>query len=330
MRFTSLTQIQILNALNRLNSTFIKAGSCSFTGSLNAGLALEISAAAVQVLLEPLDYAILKRSPPFKDQELDLQTLPPELKAAGIELLLTPYLSVLSPLIDAHISVSSYQAQTKAADVFDSLSFTLQLPEGELPCRLILRNADALSTLQTLAERLLQHAPPSTGIDPAVSVGFAAGTMQLAPAELKSLRTGDALILDDCPAGRGEILLTAGELRALASLGPEGALTLKGGFYHKGNAMTDAPKAVPAAADAAAPAETDLTALEALKLEAVFELERQSFTLSELKELHQGSVVTLHNRDLTALKLMINGQCAALGRLIEVGDRYAFEITRLP
>ena len=94
--------------------------------------------------------------------------------------------------------------------------------------------------------------------------------------------------------------------------------------------MTDAPKAVPAAADDAAPAETDLTALEALKLEAVFELERQSFTLSELKELHQGSVVTLHNRDLTALKLMINGQCAALGRLIEVGDRYAFEITRLP
>ena len=41
-------------------------------------------------------------------------------------------------------------------------------------------------------------------------------------------------------------------------------------------------------------------------------------------------MVTLHNRDLTALKLMINGQCAALGRLIEVGDRYAFEITRLP
>ena len=87
MRFTSLTQIQILNALNRLNSTFIKAGSCSFTGSLNAGLALEISAAAVQVLLEPLDYAILKRSPPFKDQELDLQTLPPELKAAVVDTL---------------------------------------------------------------------------------------------------------------------------------------------------------------------------------------------------------------------------------------------------
>ncbi len=331
MHYKSLTEIQILNALNTLPGGYLKPGSCNFIKVPSPEYSLELSTADLQILLEPADYSLLASCPPFDTLTDPLSVLSPELKAAGIELLLTPALQALGRLLESNITVSGYIAPGSWSKVAASLSCTLCLSSGQLPCRLHLRSHEDLNLLQQYLGRLTATVPaaPAASLDPQLSISFAAGIMQLTLSELKGLQCGDALILDECSLAAGDILLLAQDLRCSAHLEEDGSLKLNGCFYKEGTEM-DINQQTNSGGSTTEPAAAELTAIDELKLTAVFEIERQTFSVSQLKKLQQGSVLNLHQHDLTGLKLMINGQCAAYGRLIEAGDRYAFEITRLP
>ena len=72
-----------------------------------------------------------------------------------------------------------------------------------------------------------------------------------------------------------------------------------------------------------------LNSLDELKFKVKFELESRDFSLEELKALQVESTIPLLNHDLSKVSLMVGEQCVGKGRIIDIGDRYALQITEL-
>ena len=80
--------------------------------------------------------------------------------------------------------------------------------------------------------------------------------------------------------------------------------------------------------DKAEPQEQPLQDLNRLKLEVSFIVDRQVMSLTQLKELKEGSEIPLTNHDLSNVVLEVNGQPLASGRIIDLGDRFGFQILK--
>ncbi|MBO8416321.1 MAG: FliM/FliN family flagellar motor switch protein [Proteobacteria bacterium] len=322
MQFENLSRIQLHNILLRLHDESFKPSAFDFKEDKTPAPALKISAGTLTFYLQPLDFACLKSLPAFNKEELKPGELEVNLKLAGLEILLLEPLEKLSALCGCDIAVAGYEPEYTPAAAEDNaqnsaVSFEYRLGAMAVPMVLYC-SADGIEflceKLQPLAEKRIEtKADP----DPAMTVHCAAGRFSLTARELKTLRPGDAAVLTEYYLKQEELSLECGTLCSRAQVQGSG-LVLKQPFQHN--------ESIPMADEKS----KDLTAADDLQLDCVLELDRLSMSLSELKALQEGSVLPLNNRDLTQVKMLINGQCTAEGRIIEAGDCFAFQITRLP
>lgn len=317
MQFENLSRIQLHNTLLALQDDSFKLSAFNFKEDKAPAPAFKVRADNLTFYLQPVDFASLKSLPAFNKEELVIDKLEADLKLAGVEILLLEPLEKLSALFGSEICIESYEAEYTPADGLSQVSFEYLLDGCMVPF-VLYASTEGMEFLyqktQPLAEQKLQtQADP----DPTVMVHYVAGRFTLTAEDLKSLREGDAAVLSEYYLKQDELSLECGSLCARAQA-QGGKLLLTQSFHQN--------EAVPMADENSA----DLTAPDNLKLDCVLELDRQSMSLSELKALQEGSVLPLNNRDLTQVKLLVGGQCTAVGRIIEAGDCFAFQITRLP
>ena len=74
---------------------------------------------------------------------------------------------------------------------------------------------------------------------------------------------------------------------------------------------------------------TEMTNIDNLKFEVDYILDQKNMTLSEIKELTEGSVIDINPLALNHIKLSINGQCIGTGKIIDAGDSLAIEIQEI-
>ena len=72
-----------------------------------------------------------------------------------------------------------------------------------------------------------------------------------------------------------------------------------------------------------------MTNIDNLKFEVDYILDQKNMTLSEIKELTEGSVIDINPLALNHIKLSINGQCIGTGKIIDAGDSLAIEIQEI-
>ena len=74
---------------------------------------------------------------------------------------------------------------------------------------------------------------------------------------------------------------------------------------------------------------TEMTNVDNLKFEVDYVLDQKNMSLSEIKELTEGSVIDINPLALNHIKLCINGQCIGTGKIIDAGDSLAIEIQEI-
>ena len=74
---------------------------------------------------------------------------------------------------------------------------------------------------------------------------------------------------------------------------------------------------------------TEMTNIDNLKFEVDYILDQKNMSLSEIKELTEGSVIDINPLALNHIKLSINGQCIGTGKIIDAGDSLAIEIQEI-
>lgn len=74
---------------------------------------------------------------------------------------------------------------------------------------------------------------------------------------------------------------------------------------------------------------TEMTNIDNLKFEVDYILDQKNMTLSEIKELTEGSVIDINPLALNHIKLSINGQCIGTGKIIDAGVSLAIEIQEI-
>lgn len=331
--FPALPLRQLINRLQAVSGPKARIFAAGSEPQAGTGCALQVQGAGVQVLLEPLSWDFLSALN-FEDDVLSaLPGFPSELKLAALESLLQPELEALSPLLHTELEIQQYVSSFDKAQqdkCYGSLHCELQVQlhteeqaQAEaaatctLPLRLYFVSEEAVHTCYELSLQLPVAADISASAlhNPPQEVCFMAGSTVLTVKELRSLREGDALRLDIFYPAQDKMLLVWHKMSATAAA-KDGKLTLTAAFG-------------PAVSGRKLMSEQKVTDVTAVQLEVQFELDRQTMSLAELQNLGEGSVLALHNTDLSAVRMMLSGQCVAKGRIIDVGSGFAFQITEL-
>ena len=251
---------------------------------------LRLPAAALEQLLLPLAL-------PF-----DAQQLPALPRSLLLELAVLDLIEALEPLLGHSVQLLD------AADgqaVF-AVQVALELSFGSQPAmsaQLDLSEGAAVLVAQLLA----QYAPIAPDPLPALrqTLAVVAGRQWLSLGELRSLRPGDVLMLEQGP---GLLLDLDGRLQARCQYQGEVLRlqeALKAPFLEPENTMTDV--------DAA-------TALDDLPLKLVCQVGCLELTLAQLRELGAGSLLQLNTPGVDSVDLMVNGRRVGQGQLVKIGD----------
>jgi type III secretion system YscQ/HrcQ family protein len=162
----------------------------------------------------------------------------------------------------------------------------------------------------------------------ATAVEFAvelARTM-LSAGELAAVAPGDAVVFDGAaavaPGAPWGVRIAAGEYEGDATVAPDGALTLAGGFAR-------AASRVAAEGAAVRSGRGDTTVLTSLPVEIVAELARVKLRGDEVVALGPGAVVPLGGVRRGPVVLRVAGQPWAEGELADVDGELAVRLTRL-
>ncbi|MBQ8707537.1 MAG: FliM/FliN family flagellar motor switch protein [Succinivibrionaceae bacterium] len=268
-----------------------------------------LSANLSEYAIAPLD---LWYAADYVEDPGQISILPPELLGAMLEKLLQPYLTEASELLKHNITVTSYAGCDDAKSFEFSADFALRLDERNqpVPVRLFFRNETAVDVFV----KRLRELPKTGALDESsipVTMEKIAGSQMLTADEIRSLETGDAIVLQEDSLGRQEILLKGPgcACRVQISDGPEATVTQNG------------------------LEETDQesygmdTKIDDLKLKVEFSLGTVDMTVNQLKELQPGSVVDIGSSDLSRVAIKISDQTVGHGQIIQVNDLYALQIT---
>lgn len=251
---------------------------------------LRLSAAALEQLMLPLAL-------PF-----EVQPLPALPRALLLELALLDLIQALEPLLGHPVQV------LEAADeqsVF-ALRLTLELTFGDQPAmsaQLDLSESAAVLIAQLLAQYAELEPDPLPGLRQTLAV--VAGRQWLSLGELRSLRPGDVLMLEQGP---GFVLDLDGRLQARCQYQGEVLRlleALQAPFVEPENPMTDVDAAV---------------ALDDLPLKLVCQVGSLELTLAQLRELGAGSLLQLTTPGVDSVDLMVNGRRVGQGQLVKIGD----------
>lgn len=145
------------------------------------------------------------------------------------------------------------------------------------------------------------------------------GEAQLNIAELRSLRPGDVVMLDDWPQAQVRLVLD-GRLQARAERNGATVTLLEQPIavtLTKEHRMTES---VVSASQSQAPgSELDAT-LDQLPLKLVCQVGSVELSLAQLRELGEGSLVQLSPQLDDRVDLMVNGRRLGQGQLVKIGD----------
>ncbi len=308
MEFDNQSQIRLYSLLQPLQNDCFQLAEDS-RDTAGRAPALEICAAGGHFYLKALDFACLHSLPAFADSKTPLQDLEPELKLAGLEILLSGPLQQLGDLLGCSIRVVSYQPDFQASPAQPYWGFKLKLGDSLVPLRLFAQAQAAVQILLTLTEPFSARETAAAGDHLPLQLSVILGSMLLSQDELKALQAGDTLVPDEC-----SLQLEAGALRARAEL-QDGAVRLREQFQSRSQGRATA-------------AGSDITTPDARQLEVVFELERQDITREQLTALQPGSILPL-NSQLKQVSLLHEGRKIAAGRLLKTGDAFAVQLTAL-
>ena len=187
-----------------------------------------------------------------------------------------------------------------AVHVALELTFTNQPP---MSAQLDLSESAAMLVAQLLAHYAQPEPEPLLALHQTLTV--VAGRQWLSLGELRSLRPGDVLMLEQGP---GLLLDLDGRLQARCQYQGEVLRlqeALKAPFVEPENPMTDV--------DAAA-------ALDELPLKLVCQVGTLELTLAQLRELGAGSLLQLNTPGVDSVDLMVNGRRVGQGQLVKIGD----------
>lgn len=260
-------------------------------------LALGRAPARLCLSAAALEQWVLPLALPF-----DVQQLPALPRSLLLELAVLDLIETLEPLLGHPVQLLD------AADgqaVF-AMQVALELSFGSQPAmsaQLELSEGAAVLVAQLLA----QYAPIAPDPLPALrqTLAVVAGRQWLSLGELRSLRPGDVLMLEQGP---GLLLDLDGRLQARCQYQGEVLRlqeALKAPFLEPENTMTDV--------DAA-------TALDDLPLKLVCQVGSLELTLAQLRELGAGSLLQLNTPGVDSVDLMVNGRRVGQGQLVKIGD----------
>ena len=260
-------------------------------------LALGRAPARLRLSAAALEQWVLPLALPF-----DVQQLPALPRSLLLELAVLDLIEALEPLLGHPVQLLD------AADgqaVF-AMQVALELSFGSQPAmsaQLELSEGAAVLVAQLLA----QYAPIAPDPLPALrqTLAVVAGRQWLSLGELRSLRPGDVLMLEQGP---GLLLDLDGRLQARCQYQGEVLRlqeALKAPFLEPENTMTDV--------DAA-------TALDDLPLKLVCQVGSLELTLAQLRELGAGSLLQLNTPGVDSVDLMVNGRRVGQGQLVKIGD----------
>ena len=260
-------------------------------------LALGRAPARLRLSAAALEQWVLPLALPF-----DVQQLPALPRSLLLELAVLDLIETLEPLLGHPVQLLD------AADgqaVF-AMQVALELSFGSQPAmsaQLDLSEGAAVLVAQLLA----QYAPIAPDPLPALrqTLAVVAGRQWLSLGELRSLRPGDVLMLEQGP---GLLLDLDGCLQARCQYQGEVLRlqkALKAPFLEPENTMTDV--------DAA-------TALDDLPLKLVCQVGSLELTLAQLRELGAGSLLQLNTPGVDSVDLMVNGRRVGQGQLVKIGD----------
>ena len=168
-------------------------------------------------------------------------------------------------------------------------------------------------------------------------------SMRLTLAEMKSLRPGDALVLDDLPdTGR---LLVESQFTALAQLNraagahswvletgftprnPEASTSEAAASHFDRVSMT--PSDTPPSTNDVRAESSQIDGFDAMELRLSFRLGETLMTLADLRRAGPGTIITLDRPDGALVDIVINGQIVGSGEIIAVAGQRAIEIRSL-
>ena len=298
---------------------------------LNTGEdSIEIRAAGTPLIIfnsDLVEYALAPLNLDYMKTEISdlgvISNLPPEILAAALENKLSDLITALGTAVNSSISVTAYDKAENATRFWDYLDFTLKFPpesgEQDLPLRLFFKNESGMTSFIGKIRQLPVIAP----LDPdpvLLKLDVIAGFQILTLGELRSLESGDVVVLDSCFLSDKKVTLLSDLMRCYAILNEDDStitvcedeiIWTSREHQQENNAMAD----------------NENGSIDHLKLRVDFTLKTLDKSIAEIREISAGSVIDLGTNDLDEIALRINGQTLARGRLIQTGDHYGVQIT---
>ncbi|HZY20517.1 MAG TPA: type III secretion system cytoplasmic ring protein SctQ [Ramlibacter sp.] len=251
---------------------------------------------------------------------LDAGELSDELAAAVLETACGDLLAMLSGLQRGPAQLLALTRDPVALDAPHAFDVELRQDAGQ-----VVRGSLATGSLGLmLVAGLLARTPPVTNALDAdslpVQLRAEIGGTWLPPEELRSLRIGDAVLLEDVfltPDGHLCLTHEGGAMRVRRD---GAALVVTEAFTPKGSTMPSTPTA---------PAGDQPLAADQLPLRLAFDLGERQLTLGELRGLQVGQSIDLARPLSSAVSLRVNGALVGTGELVEIDGRLGVTITSL-
>lgn len=258
-------------------------------------------------LLLQLPVALLTRLDLAHVEAHDLNSLS---RAILLELALLGLIEPLERLSGQTLRVVAAPEVAEREPFVAHLNLQLTLADAEPVCVPLHLSQDAA---QVLADLLDEHLPPATQSleNLAWRWRVESGEALLSVAELRSLRLGDVVMLDDWPEGQIRLVLND-RLQARAVLDGNTATLLEHPVarpFAKEHCMTDS--AVGACVE---------SSLDDLPLTLVCQVGSVELTLAQLREMGAGSLLQLTPQLHDGVDLMVNGRRIGQGQLVKMGE----------
>lgn len=296
--------------------------------------ALKISALSHEFALECKDFSFVSLFADFK--RLQVAAGDPYLLSGAFELFIKGLAEKTGQLFNTEVKVTDYAVPIDPASYRCHVSFYLCFQERKFPCVLYFKSFTAADDLCSALKKSVpvcsvreDGESPADG-DLKTELSIIAASCTLSFKELASLRVLDA-VLSDRAFSADALLVRCGKFQCQARLCEDGRLQLTSCFVELSGDSSMSENAE----DTNNP-ETDNGSEEnmrqvadSLPVELIFELERQTLSLAELKELKKDSMLDLANQDFSSVNLVACGRVIAKGRLAECGNRCALQITEI-
>lgn len=252
---------------------------------------------------------------------LDVPSLSPAMRAAFTEALLEQALQALRAIERGPARIESIDDAPQAASTLPQC-FEFVLHNGAQPLRgRLFTTSLGLMLMAGLAAQREPAAGPLAAEALAVTLRAEIGTTRMPATTLKSLATGDAILLDHSwTTPDGELWLGTGHWGLRVREEGSGLAITQPFHYTESIMNTDHDSESN---------EEGLAALDDLPVRLSFDLGERTLTLGEVTTLQVGQVLELATPLSQAVSIRANGGLVGRGELLEIGGRIAVGITSL-